>query len=162
MKSRIGWVVTGLLMVAPSLARADVAPPSDYVEQCTVPRKQKPGEHCVARRAWHQDYWGCGADKKNLPRDEEACKKYSRSPQKLCCKGWLADGWTFRCKSAGASVFKMVWCRPRVAGDPPKPPVVEARKKQGCSLPAWQGSEFASLPLLLGLLLVVWLRIRRD
>lgn len=162
MRNRFCWMVPVLLLAAPSLVRADVAPPSDYVEKCTVARQQKPGEHCEARRAWHQDYWGCGEDKANLPRDKEACGKYSRSPQKLCCKGWLAAGWKHRCKSRGASVFKMVWCRPRVAGDPPKPPVVEARKRDGCSLPVGQGSEFAGLPLLLGLLLVLWLRIKRD
>lgn len=146
-----------LLLLAPA-ARADVAPPAGYVEACTVARMQKHGEHCVSRRAWHQDYWGCGTDKANLPRDK-ACEAYKKGTKAQCCKAWLAAGWAHRCKSRGASVFNMVWCRPRKASDPPAPPVVPARKK-GCSLPGDAGSGLATLPLLAGLLLVLALRRR--
>ena len=151
-------LILALLLFAP-MARADVAPPSGYVEQCTVPRAQKAGEHCVSRRAWREDYWGCGTDKENLPRDK-ACKEYKKGTKAQCCKAWLAAGWTHRCKSRGASAFNMIWCRPRKASDPPQPPVVPARKK-GCALVGDAGSGLATLPLLAGLLLVLALRRRR-
>ncbi len=149
-------LILALLLAAPA-AFADAAPPKGYVEACTVARVQKANEHCVARRAWHQDYWGCGADQANLPRDK-VCEEHKDGAKAQCCKAWLAAGWTHRCKTLGASVFKMIWCRPRKPSDPPKPPVVPARKK-GCSLPGAAGSGLAALPLVAGLLLV--LRRRR-
>jgi hypothetical protein len=39
----------------------------------------------------------------------------------VCCNGWLAAGWKYRCKTYGASAFQAMWCRPRQPTDPPKP-----------------------------------------
>lgn len=149
--NRIGWIITAALLVAPLSARADVAPPADYVEQCTRGKQQQAGEHCAVHSAWHQDSWGCGTDKQNLPQSEE-CK--SRGSQKECCKAWLAAGWKYRCKTRGASSFSVIWCRPMKPGDPP-PPVFKEKKDKGCSVSSTSVGSVGSGILLLGLLLIL-------
>jgi hypothetical protein len=82
-------LVVGLLI--PSSALADLPPPRDYVEKCTVEVQTKQGEECRL----------CGA----YFASHEECLKLDHA------------GYQHRCRSYGASVWKEVWCR--VAPKPP-------------------------------------------
>ena len=72
----------------PAVAAADLPPPPNYVESCTV--------------------------EKQCTRDEEgtACSANFRERDK-CSKALAADGWVHKCKTRGASVWTEVWCRPK-------------------------------------------------
>ncbi len=76
-------------------ARADIPPPSDYVESCTVAKQQTGGTECVACNAWHGE------------RDK-------------CEKSVGTKGYEHVCKSWGASAWDEVWCKTGAA----KPEVV--------------------------------------
>jgi hypothetical protein len=69
---------------------ADIPPPPGYVEKCSVEIQQKSGEECRLCGASFQGRGDC---------------------QKLA-----SQGYSERCRSAGASVWQEVWCRVR-----PKP-----------------------------------------
>jgi hypothetical protein len=69
-------------------ARADIPPSRGYVEGCTVEKQCKKEEDGDACRAWHGD--------------RDACKKKHEK-----------DGFAYRCKASGASVWTEVWCRPK-------------------------------------------------
>ncbi len=68
-------------------ALADVAPPPDYVESCTLANHQRPATECQL----------CGDAYHGEP---EACRN------KLG-----ATGYTRSCRTSGASVWNEVWCR---------------------------------------------------
>jgi len=68
------------------LARADIAPPPGYVESCSIEKQCGKNEEGDACRAWHGD--------------RDACKKKHEK-----------DGFVYRCKARGASVWTEVWCR---------------------------------------------------
>lgn len=74
-----------------SVALADVAPPSDYVEQCTVAKKQTAGKECEA----------CKNDYRSFQADTQDPCKFQYEP----------GGYTKICQSRGASVWTEVWCR---------------------------------------------------
>ncbi len=67
-------------------AQADVAPPDDYVETCTVEEQQGAGETCVTCQVSYEDFEACAT---------------TYEPQ----------GYTKRCKTAGASFYSEVYCR---------------------------------------------------
>jgi hypothetical protein len=103
---RPSWIVLALgagVLVAGS-AHADVAPPPDYDEPCTIARQQTPGEQCQACDAWHGD--------------REICARTLAS----------SAGWAKRCQTRGASTWTEIWCRsasappPPTATDRPNPP----------------------------------------
>jgi hypothetical protein len=77
-------LVTGL---APSRARADLAPPPGYVETCTLEKQKKPELECHSCAAYHGNAMHC--------------------PESL-----EAYGFKQQCRSRGASVWSEVWCRP--------------------------------------------------
>jgi len=83
------------LLAAPCLARADIPPPAGFVESCTIEKQCKANEEGLV----------CGANHT----DTENCKKLHAS-----------DGYAYRCKTNGASVWTEVWCRPK--GKSPAPP----------------------------------------
>jgi|GEM_PF-2900396 len=90
------WVCGFLLGITLSasylpLARADVAPPDDYVEQCTVEKKQVTGLACVS----------CANDYRSFATD-------AGDP---CALQYQPQGYTKNCKSWGASVWTEVWCK---------------------------------------------------
>lgn len=92
---RIG-LITLLLLAIPSAARADLPPPEGYVESCTAEKQCKADEEASS----------CGANHT----DREKCKKLHAS-----------DGYVYRCKTNGASVWTEIWCRPKSkAATPPK------------------------------------------
>lgn len=84
--------IASLLMLAsvllPVQARADVPPPPGYVEQCTIEKQCKKGEEGDACRGWHGDREGCQ-------------------------KRHASDGFVYKCRSRGASVWTEVFCRPK-------------------------------------------------
>jgi hypothetical protein len=96
---RAPWIVAllGAGVLVGGSARADVAPPPDYVESCTVARQQAPGEQCQACDAWHGD--------------REICARTLAS----------SAGWAKRCQTRGASTWTEIWCRSASAPPPPPP-----------------------------------------
>ena len=82
-------IAVALLALAWSaVARADIPPPPGYVEQCTIDKACKKGEEGDDCRAWHGDTTACE-------------KKHAK------------DGFEYRCRTSGASVWSEVWCRPK-------------------------------------------------
>ena len=77
-------------LALPAAALGDIPPPKDYVEMCTVEK-------------------ACGkAD------EARGCRRHVSEAEK--CKAELAkDGWTYKCRSAGASNFTEIWCRAKKA-----------------------------------------------
>jgi MYXO-CTERM domain-containing protein len=67
-------------------AHADMPPPDDYVETCSVAQQQKAGELCVSCQVTYADF--------------EACKKL-----------YEPQGYLNRCKTWGASVYSEVYCK---------------------------------------------------
>lgn len=86
-RSRIAALAVALATLGvAAVARADLAPPEDYVESCTVERQQAEGETCVSCRVTYADF--------------EACRN-TYEPQ----------GYAYRCKSWGASAYDEVLCK---------------------------------------------------
>jgi len=78
--------VGGAALVLTSLPLfADIAPPQEYVEECTLERQQGPEEECRV----------CDASFKG--RDD--------------CLALGAQGFEHRCRTYGASIWKELWCR---------------------------------------------------
>ncbi|MFO0744622.1 MAG: hypothetical protein U1F43_02975 [Myxococcota bacterium] len=75
-----------LVLAFPLAARADVPPPDDYVETCTVEKQTKPGLDCKSCSAWHGE--------------PDACDKTLGK-----------DGYAKKCQSWGASSWGEVWCK---------------------------------------------------
>ena len=69
-----------------STVSADVAPPPDYVEDCTIENEQGTGETCIS------------------------CNTYHGEPD-ACSDEWGSQGYEHRCNTAGASVWDEVWCK---------------------------------------------------
>jgi hypothetical protein len=89
-------LIFGLLGLSGLRASADVAPPRDYVEKCTLEAYKKAGADCRV----------CGASFQG----REACTKL------------VSQGYHQRCRSHGASVWREVWCRgnPKAEKDQPR------------------------------------------
>lgn len=89
-----------LALAIPSVARADIAPPSGYVESCTVDNEQVPDKPCLlCGDAYHGDV--------------DACEKKH-----------AGAGYERRCRTSGASVWNEVWCK--TSATPPASPVSPA------------------------------------
>lgn len=67
-------------------ANADLAPPADYVENCTVAKQQVDGKLCVA----------CASSYATVDK---------------CKDDYSGQGYIQACKSWGASVWTEVWCK---------------------------------------------------
>jgi len=90
------WI-TGLgaaALLEASTALADMPPPEDYVESCTVAQQQHAGETCVACTVTYADFQGC---------------------QKL----YAPTTYAYRCKSWGASVYQEIYCSSQQGVAPP-------------------------------------------
>lgn len=74
------------LLAVPAVTRADVPPPPDYVETCTVQKQVKPGLSCRACRNW-------------------------RSAGANHCVEEVGEGYVRVCNSLGASAWDEVWCK---------------------------------------------------
>ena len=105
-------------------ARADIPPPADYVETCTLANKQTATSECLA----------CAADYNNFGRCSPLLSPYCYSK---VCKTW------------GASAYTELWCRLKGDGAPvpseilnvlsptiwPLPPIPDGGSNAGGCLP---------------------------
>jgi hypothetical protein len=90
--------LSAVLAAAP--ARADLAPPPDYVEACTMD---------------------------NAPKDQECHRCGAFFGNRTWCSDELASyGFSRNCRTRGASVWGEIWCRPKAASNKPVPKEVLA------------------------------------
>lgn len=135
--------------------RADVPPPSDYVESCTVAKQQTAGKQCVSCNAWHGERDKC---EKSL-----GTKGYEH-----VCKGWGASSWDeVWCKS-GAPKQEVAPVSPVTpdAGTGDKPaekPASEQPMPKTADVPAPKKSNCAggSAETALGFTAALWLLARK-
>jgi hypothetical protein len=89
-------IVLGLMgfSVVNSIAYADVAPPGDYVESCTIEKTCPEGQECLACPGSYKDYT-----------DTPYCEKtYSGSGYSKACRSWGGSAWTeIWCRSVSSS-----------------------------------------------------------
>lgn len=95
MRAIHAFAAATLLLTTAAPSRADVAPPADFVETCTLERQASAGEECNACRAYHGNH-------------------------KHCPESLAAFGFAKKCRSRGASSWSEVWCR---AASPSAPKV---------------------------------------
>jgi len=96
-----------LCLVLPVAARADVPPPDDYVETCTVAKQTVAGLECKDCRAWHGE--------------RDACDKTLGK-----------EGYRKMCQSWGASAWGEVWCKGEPKPAEPAQPATTP-KKSSCA-----------------------------
>lgn len=77
-----------LAFLLPGVSFADVPRPPNYVETCTVEKQCKANEDGDSCDAWHGE--------------SDNCKKLHEK-----------DGFIFKCRAGGASVWKEIYCRPK-------------------------------------------------
>lgn len=88
MNTRVApWVLFAVLTFIVRPAAADLPPPPNYVEKCTVENQQQPEEAC------------------------KVCGTYLGARDR-CEKEFGTKGYSFRCRTYGASVWREVWCKP--------------------------------------------------
>lgn len=130
---RIGLFAPLFFLAGISTARADVPPPDDYVEQCTVALKEQPGTTCEACQNSYESFQG-----------NDPCKtKYAGTNFTKACKSW------------GASVWTEVWC-----DGPPRPD--SADSDSGCSCTHVGIGKSAPVTVPVGLALVALAFARRS
>ena len=118
-----------------SAARADMPPPDDYVEKCTVALKEQTGTTCEACQNSYESFQG-----------NDPCKtKYTGTNFTHVCKSWGASAWT------------EVWC-----DGPPRPESDDS--DSGCSYANSSLGKSAQLtvPIGLGLIALAFARKRRQ
>ena len=91
-----GGLLVGAFGLASAPARADLPPPADYVESCTVEHQSAAGKECVL----------CG-------------EAYYAKPD--ACERHKAGGYEKSCRTRGASTWKEVWCRKATGAAAPTP-----------------------------------------
>ena len=127
---RVRHLVVLVALLWPATAWADLPPDPDYVEQCTIERQQREGELC------------------------ESCGTYHGEPDK-CATQYDGTAFARRCKSAGASVWDEVWCRPLKSGETPpvmpKPPSDNPGASCAMDPRSWSSRDAATLIALLAL-----------
>ncbi len=74
-------------------SRADVPPPEDYVEACTLENHVDDGTECVL----------CPSGRENGT---------------ACSDQYTPEGYKKVCQTYGASAFSELWCRPKMAVEP--------------------------------------------
>lgn len=92
-RASVALATFSIAVFSASSASADVPPPDDYVERCTIEIAKRDGEECVGRSSWHGDKGEAASYLGNL-------------------------GFCRRCRTHGASVWSEVHCR---KADPSKP-----------------------------------------
>ncbi len=115
------------LLLLTSLALADIPPPDDYVETCTVAVHGVDGRECA----------GCSADFSS----REQCEKLEK------------QGYESVCRTHGASTWDEVLCRgkakPPGPSDAPTPSVAKQDEDKGCAVVSavsgWMVLAFAGL-----------------
>src|SRR5690349_24233643 len=79
-------VAAALVLSFANEARADLAPPADFVETCTLEKQASAGQECQACRAYYGNH-------------------------DHCSNSLSALGFAQKCRSRGASTWSEVWCR---------------------------------------------------
>lgn len=138
--SSMGWILRA------SAAWADVPPPSDYVEACTIDKICSKGQECVT----------CRADFNDLTMKRSVCQE-SLGPlgfQKQC-KAWGASLWNeIWCRASSSSADASVTITPLVAGAGKEVPIVQCTDKAdadtGCSCHVLRAQTAAPARLWLG------------
>lgn len=126
-------LVLALALVAvPGVALADIPPPDDYVETCTLEKQQVPGLDCKSCSAWHGE-------------------------QDACDKTLGAEGYRRMCKSYGASAWSEIWCK----GEPTGPTPAEGTTPTSGPEPKKTGCVGGGVTSLLALLALALPRSRR-
>lgn len=89
------WIALSFLALTSAAAlpqaRADMPPPADYVENCTLEKQQVSGKSCVS------------------------CSSYYATVDK-CKDEYSGQGYSQACKSWGASVWTEIWCQGGING----------------------------------------------
>jgi hypothetical protein len=78
------WLATAAFA---RIATADVAPPDDYVETCTLEQQQKPGEECVACQATYFDDPNPCQQQYGPLGYSNRCSSWGTSHTEIWCKG---------------------------------------------------------------------------
>jgi hypothetical protein len=79
-------ITTLFVVCSTATASADLPPPPGYVETCTIENQLKPSDECFSCAAYHGNSTHCS----------DSLSEY---------------GFTQRCQTRGASVWREVWCR---------------------------------------------------
>ena len=104
MRCRRLWMgALSLLLLSAVTANADVAPPDDYKETCTLKKQHFNDTECFECR---MDVRGSIAD----AGDDGYCQSEET---------YTADGYEKKCKSRGGSVWTEIWCRPKTGAEGP-------------------------------------------
>lgn len=93
-------------------AFADVPPPDDYVEKCTVAEKEQPGTKC------------------------NTCNGFGPEPDK-CKMQFEGTPYQYVCQTWGGTVYTEVWCDGDPKADEPKTPGGD--EGDGCALKSLGG-----------------------
>ena len=80
------FVAASLVLGLAGKSRADLAPPGDFVETCTLEKQASAGQECQACRAYYGNH-------------------------DHCSNSLSALGFAQKCRSRGASTWSEVWCR---------------------------------------------------
>lgn len=119
-------------------ARADEAPPDDYVETCTIEQQRQAGETCVT------------------------CQDVRPRPEAERCEAQMSpQGYAFRCSAWGATVATTVWCKadPNAA---PVTPVTQPTKPSSCAAATPAGLAALAMALGVGIALALGRARRQD
>lgn len=155
MKPAAGVVIS--LLMLPAAVRADVWPPPD--EPCTRQKVEKADEYCADYTTSYQDVWGCTKDPtaNPAPTDPQLCRQSTDAARQACCTGWLAAGWSYRCKTKyNGPWYHVLWCRARQPGDP-----APVKEDGGCTIGRGAAGGAAGLALIAVVLVLSLLRQRR-
>src|SRR5688572_11924696 len=88
-RSTVRGATLACTMLSTTSALADLPPPDDYVEQCTIDKAQeRTGQACRSCNAWHGE--------------PEACKTQFKDTT-----------FAHECRAYGASTWSEVWCDPK-------------------------------------------------
>jgi hypothetical protein len=107
---RWSLMVVACVVAIATVAMADVAPPDDYIETCTLEQQHHDDFECLeCRMSYLVDQ-----------NDEEGMEGYC-DPDALS-----DDGYEQKCRTWGGSVWDEIWCRPSPGTDgPADDPVVK-------------------------------------
>ena len=152
MKPRIipGLAVALTVLGVAGSALADLAPPDDYVENCTVETQQAAGETCVTCEVTFEDFEAC-ANTYEPQGYAKRCKTWGSSVySEVFCKAGSVDGTGGNAGSAGSSPVSESGGTPGTGGSSTTPPS-SPDDDGGCSISRQPTSGSALLLVLVGL-----------
>lgn len=120
------------LLLLATFALADLPPPDDFVETCTVAQQALDGKECVSCNA---NFGG-----------REDCEAHEKTGYKAACKTYGASVWSEVLCRAGTAKPKTVEPTPTTPDEPKKPAPAVVDDDKGCAVVSAAGGW-----LLLGL-----------